>query len=106
MPIEAHHNKPYHWIKNSIGSNLVLVLTIQPKASQDKYCGELDNSIKLQITAAPTDGKANAHLMAYLAKQFRVPKSSVQLLKGENSRHKKISIHAPKSLPEWIKPEA
>ncbi|GAA5217273.1 hypothetical protein GCM10025776_21200 [Corallincola platygyrae] len=61
------------------------------------------DEIKLAITAPPVDGKANSHLIKYLAKQFKVGKSSVVLLKGETSRHKQVAITHPQQLPDAIK---
>lgn len=36
--------------------------------------------LKIGVTAAPEDGKANARLVALLAKQFRVAKSDIALI--------------------------
>ncbi|PIQ39477.1 MAG: YggU family protein, partial [Thalassolituus sp. CG17_big_fil_post_rev_8_21_14_2_50_53_8] len=57
---------------------------------------------KVAITAPPIDGKANAHLSKYLAKAFKVPKSDVQILKGELGRHKQVRIIAPKLIPPEV----
>ena len=53
------------------GSDLVLRLYIQPKASRDSLLGLHGDELKVAITAPPVDGKANAHLTKYLAKQTR-----------------------------------
>ena len=46
--------------------------------------------------------KANQRLVALLAELFEVPKRSVELVKGEKSRNKVISIKHPQKLPDWI----
>ena len=48
---------------------LVLNIYLQPKASRDHIIGlhGLDE-LKISITAPPVDGKANKHLIKYLAK--------------------------------------
>lgn len=96
----AHANPqpPYQWQ----GQQLILQLCIQPKASRDCVVGIHNDRIKMQITAPPTDGKANQHLLSYLAKCFAVPRTKILLLKGENSKHKTVSIDTPRTLPEWI----
>ena len=58
---------------------LTLRLYIQPKASRDAIIGLHGDEVKIAITAPPVDGKANAHLVKFLAKQFRVPKSQVSI---------------------------
>jgi len=48
------------------------------------------------------DGQANAHLVKYLAKQFRVAKSQVLLEKGEMGRHKQVKILNPQQIPTEV----
>ncbi|MDD7425897.1 MAG: DUF167 family protein, partial [[Actinobacillus] rossii] len=55
------------------------------------------------ITAPPIDGAANAHLLKYLSKVFKVPKSTIILEKGELNRHKQVFIPTPKLVPDEIK---
>ncbi|MCE9685237.1 DUF167 family protein YggU [Shewanella sp. AS16] len=81
---------------------LLLNLYIQPKASRDQIVGLHGEELKVAITAPPVDGKANAHLSKYLAKAFKVPKSDIQILKGELGRHKQVKIINPKNIPPEI----
>lgn len=78
---------------------LYLSLYLQPKASRDQFLGLHGDELKLAITAPPVDGKANAHLLKWLAKQCRVAKSQVILLSGESSRHKRLVIESPREIP-------
>lgn len=78
---------------------LLLRVYIQPKAHRDAVVGLHGDALKIAITAPPVDGKANSHLRAYLARQFRVAKSQVILVRGETSRHKQIKIINPQQLP-------
>ncbi|MDF0532792.1 YggU family protein [Shewanella yunxiaonensis] len=82
--------------------DLLLCLYIQPKASRDQWVGIHGDELKVAITAPPVDGKANAHLEKWLAKAFRVPKSQVQIVKGELGRHKQIRIVSPNEIPDVI----
>ncbi|MDU7648769.1 MAG: DUF167 family protein, partial [Klebsiella michiganensis] len=50
----------------------------------------------------PVDGQANAHLVKFLAKQFRVAKSQVLIEKGELGRHKQIKIIHPQQIPDGV----
>ena len=81
---------------------LVLRLYIQPKASRDAIIGLHGDEVKVAITAPPVDGQANAHLVKFLAKQFRVAKSQVLLEKGELGRHKQIKIINPQQIPTQV----
>ncbi|MDG6897187.1 YggU family protein [Actinobacillus delphinicola] len=82
--------------------DLHIRLFLQPKASKDQFVGIHNDELKITITAPPIDGKANEHLIKFLSKSFRVPKSAVILEKGELSRHKYVRIQAPKQIPEII----
>ena len=84
------------------GDELWLDLFIQPKASRDQIQGEHGDELKVAITAPPVDGQANSHLIKYLAKQFKVAKGQIQIVRGELGRHKTVTIHAPKQLPQEI----
>jgi len=84
------------------GDDLVLRLYIQPKASRDTIVGIHGDELKIAITAPPVDGKANAHLAKFLAKQCKVAKGLIEIEKGELGRHKQIRIIAPTAIPEVI----
>lgn len=79
-----------------------LRIFLQPKASRDQIVGLHGNELKIAITAPPVDGAANAHLLKYLSKLFKAPKSSIVLEKGELQRHKQIWIPDPKQIPTEI----
>ncbi|WP_404359174.1 DUF167 family protein [Methylotuvimicrobium sp. KM1] len=82
---------------------LILSLHIQPKSSRDEWSGLHGERLKLRIKAPPVDGKANAYLIRFLAKEFGVNKSACKLLSGETGRDKRISITAPKKFPALSK---
>lgn len=86
----------------SYQDGLVLRLYIQPKASRDAIIGLHGDEVKVAITAPPVDGQANAHLVKFLAKQFRVAKSQVLIEKGELGRHKQIKIVHPQQIPTEV----
>jgi len=81
---------------------LVIRLYIQPKASRDQIIGLHGDEIKVAITAPPVDGQANAHLLKFIAKQFKVAKSNVTIEKGELGRHKQLRIMHPHQIPPTI----
>jgi hypothetical protein len=86
----------FKWLNN----DLLLYCHLQPKASKDEFVGLHGERLKIRITTAPTDGKANKHLLAFLATAFKVPVKQVILESGDISRQKTVRIIAPTHLPE------
>lgn len=70
---------------------IVFQLKISPNASKNEVI-KLTEGVKVKITAPPVDGKANKCLIAYLAKLFKVPKTSIEILRGETSKEKTLLI--------------
>ncbi|MFQ1713073.1 DUF167 family protein YggU [Aeromonas veronii] len=84
------------------GDELVLHLVIQPQASRDQIIGLHGEELKVAITAPPVDGQANSHLIKFLAKQFKVAKGQITIVRGELGRHKTVAIDSPKQLPQEV----
>jgi len=90
----------YRWESET----LILSVRVQPKTSCDEIVGPCADalggeSLKVRITAPPVDGKANAHLVKFLAKTFGVAKSQVSVVAGESGRQKRVQIHGSTQLP-------
>lgn len=81
------------------GDGLWLTLLVQPRASRDEMVGPHGDAFRVRITAPPLDGKANAHLIRFLAKGFGVPKARVTLESGETARRKTFLISSPTRHP-------
>ena len=81
------------------GEDLVLSCKLQPKAANDEFVGTLGEQLKIRITAPPVDGKANQHLIKFLAKAFGVSKGQVVIESGELGRSKVVRICHPKKFP-------
>lgn len=71
---------------------ITLSLHIQPRASKNEICGIQDNALKIRLTSPPVDGAANKLCREFLAGIFGVPKSAVEIISGETSRHKRVCI--------------
>ncbi|MDG9929795.1 MULTISPECIES: DUF167 domain-containing protein [Pseudomonas] len=82
------------------GEDLILDCHLQPRASKDEFAGLHGERMKIRLTAPPVEGKANAHLMAFLAAAFGVAKSQVSLESGELNRQKRVRVRAPRTLPD------
>jgi uncharacterized protein (TIGR00251 family) len=94
------------------GADLLLYCQLQPQASRDAFVGALagdtssvnrpDMRLKIRIAAPPVEGKANAHLIAFLAAEFGVAKRAVSIVSGALGRQKTVLIERPKQLPSAL----
>jgi len=84
------------------GEVLVLNIRVQPRASRNEIAGRVGDQLKIRLTTPPVDGKANQHLLEFLAKKCGVSKNRVELLSGASARNKRVSIVCPKQLPKGI----
>lgn len=84
----------FSW-QDGIGDTLRVKVT--PKASSNRVKAEhqADGSLLLRVyvTVAPEDGKANKEVIKLLAKELGVAKSSLVITRGLTSRDKVIEIN-------------
>ncbi|HWK74177.1 MAG TPA: DUF167 family protein [Povalibacter sp.] len=83
-------------------TSLTLDLQIQPGAARDELVGLHGERLKIRISAPPVDGRANRHLIDYLAEIFGVPRARITLLRGETGRAKTVRIDSPAKVPPEI----
>jgi uncharacterized protein (TIGR00251 family) len=70
-----------------------LAVRVTPRATRDQIVGALhDGTIKIHITAAPNEGQANEHLIAFLSSILGIPKDRIEVVAGEIGSDKLISI--------------
>ena len=70
-------------------------IRVHPRASRNsiEVDGEHpDVKIIVRVMAAPESGEANEAVVALLAKRLRVPKRSIQIVRGHKSRDKRIHV--------------
>lgn len=87
-------------------------IKLTPKAARDRIDGLADDGdggrvLKVSVTAVPEDGKANAALIKFLAKLWRVPRTSVDIVQGATDRRKVLFIHGDgqdlaQRLDQWM----
>jgi uncharacterized protein (TIGR00251 family) len=71
----------------------LLIVRVQPGASRTEVKALLsDGSIRVRLRAPPVEGRANAELVMLLCQFFKVPASSVRIVRGLTSRQKSIVI--------------
>jgi len=69
-----------------------LPVRVTPRSSRNKLALSPDGSIKVWVTASPTDGQANDAVCELLAKSLKVAKTRVTVVKGQTSRNKVLGI--------------
>ena len=67
-------------------------IKVHPRAKKNAITGELGEALKLALTAPPVEGKANAACIEFFSKLLKVPRSSVTIAAGQNSRNKVLSV--------------
>lgn len=78
-------------------TGLTLCLRVTPNAGRDAIEGveQRDDgtaTLRIRVRAVPDKGKANAAVIALLAKALNQPKSALTLLAGDTSRLKTLAI--------------
>lgn len=69
-----------------------LAVKLQPRASKNEIGEALGDELKIKVTAPPVDAAANQALVDLLAETLGCPRSAVQIVRGQTSRHKTIWI--------------
>lgn len=81
------------------GDTLVLNILGKPGARRDAIGTPLGTELRVSVTASPQSGRATEHMLRFLATQFGVPLSQIELVFGLTSVHKQLRIRGPKQLP-------
>ena len=71
---------------------IVLPVQARPGAKKNEVRGEQAGALKVLVTQAPEQGKANKVIVEVLAKALKLKKSQIELISGETSHLKKFLI--------------
>jgi uncharacterized protein len=69
-----------------------LPVRVHPGAKRNAIGGTHGGALKVSLTTPPTDGRANAALIEFLAERLGVARARVTLLTGAASRTKTLRI--------------
>lgn len=72
---------------------MILQVKVIPKAQSSSIVGWEGAELKIRLKAVPEKGEANTELIAFLSKQLKIPKSNMELVSGETSRHKRVKLY-------------
>lgn len=74
------------------GGGVTFSVQVAPRSSQNQIVGVASNLIKIRLTAAPVDGKANLELIKFLAQVLGVSRAQVEILRGDRSKQKIVRV--------------
>ncbi len=69
-----------------------LNVKIVPSSSRDQLAGWLGEALKIKVMAPPEKGRANAAVIAFLARQLGVEKQAIEVVSGHSSPAKVLQI--------------
>jgi uncharacterized protein (TIGR00251 family) len=70
---------------------LTVDVVVQPRASKEGLT-LMGDRLKVSVNAPPVDGKANEAVIRVLASALAVPRSNIEILRGETGRRKTVRI--------------
>lgn len=89
----------------AIGDDCELQVQVVPNASRTAVTGLHDGALRVRLMAPPIEGRANAALLAWLARSLGLPRRAVQLLGGDTSRRKRVHLACPSAqVADWLRP--
>lgn len=71
---------------------VALNVRVSPRASKSCVQGVLGGEVKVALQSPPVDGKANQELIKLLSKLLKIPKSNIEIIRGETSRNKTVLL--------------
>lgn len=76
-----------------------IVVKVTPNASQNQIVGWEGDTLKVRVRGVPEKGKVNEELIEFLAEEFGVPKSAIEIASGHTSRMKRLKIAGNPKFP-------
>ena len=84
------------------GETLVLNILGKPGANRDAIGKVKGVQLKVSVTASPVSGRATDHMVRFLAQEFGVKITDIQVVYGRFNVNKQLRIRSPKKLPAVI----
>lgn len=79
------------WCRD-IEGGVELRVKVVPGASRDRIAGVLGDALKIQVSAAPERGRANAAVEELIATALGVPRNAVRIMGGLTQPRKTICV--------------
>jgi uncharacterized protein len=84
-----------------------LAVRVHPGARRNAITGTHDGALKISLTTPPTDGRANAALIVFLAGHLNIPRAHVSIVIGATTRTKTLHLEGltPEALTAALEPD-
>lgn len=84
-----------------------IALHVTPRAGRDEIVGVEEGAsgleIRVRVTAPPDGGKANKAVCKLVAGALDLPKTAVEVVSGQTSRHKRVAAAcSQEAVDAWI----
>jgi uncharacterized protein (TIGR00251 family) len=92
-------------------SGVLIDLRVRPRARRTMLACDETGVLKAAVTAPAEDGKANAAVVELLAREWRLAKSAIEVVRGATARHKVLAIagrpeDVAASVAGWLRQRA
>jgi uncharacterized protein (TIGR00251 family) len=83
-------------------------ITVTPKSRVDEVVvgTGADRAVRVRVTAAPEDGRANRAVIELLSERLGIPRSALSVAGGATSRRKWIEVEGLEEAEVWRRLEA
>ncbi len=71
---------------------MIVNVRVIPRARKNQITVDEDGTVRVHTSAAPADGVANDAVIKMLAEHFKVPKTSIRIIRGASTRNKVIEF--------------
>lgn len=90
-------------IKNGAGHELIIKIKVEPRSSRSSIVGTYGDALKVKLTAAPVEGKANKELISLLSKELHIKKKDIEIVSGETSKNKVVKLIGVNDIKDILK---
>jgi uncharacterized protein (TIGR00251 family) len=70
----------------------VFDIIVTPKSSRSAISLDEGDLIRVKLNSPPVEGRANAECVRLFSRALDLPKSAIEIIKGEKGRRKRIAI--------------
>jgi uncharacterized protein (TIGR00251 family) len=89
---QSKTRKPRKFRITDAESGAAFPVRVIPRASRNEIEGITGSALKVRVTAPPVEGAANKALIELLAERLEVRKSQIEIVAGQTSQQKMISV--------------
>lgn len=83
---------PQPFLRQHGDGSVVVDIHVVPNAARTMIQGLHDGALRVRLQALPIEGRANQALQDWLSRTLRIPRGSIELLRGDTSRRKQLRI--------------